>query len=231
MLSIAFETSREYAGLNRVENEAGGERAAEQPRRLPDRDRGRGRGGPPCRGEGAGGDHQIERDQEVCRFAADLDRDAERHDRDRRDREPAGSAVECLREDPDDGDRESDSEGQRRRALAEVDDPRLVPDVAEDEQRRRGERERERGQSGAPIGDHDRGRGGSAGDQDPGELGSARVHGAPQPLFAVTGSDLPRSTVIRSGQTMNRPLAGSVTATRYRPVATSPSSSVSPSHS
>ena len=121
-------------------------------------------------GDHSGRDHEVERDEQVRGLAADLERDPQGQDGEGGDRERLRVTAK-ERGEGGEGERPGDHRrSDLRRAVAEVDHPRLVPDVAEHEHRRGGQRDRQRDQAGPAAVEHQRGSRRAGCDQDARQL-------------------------------------------------------------
>ena len=119
-------------------------------------------------GERAGGDHEVERDEQVRGLPAGLDGDPERQRGERGERQHRRPAVEEHRE-RDDDDRGGDQPAAEReqRPVAHDVELRRVPDLRDQQHRRERQRGEHRPRAGAAAAAEHRGRGERRGDDDP----------------------------------------------------------------
>ena len=124
----------------------------------------------------AAGDHAVERDEEEVRLAADLNRQAERQDREHRDRERGRDALEGRRGGAERRAAQDQRQDERSRLRGELIEALLAPDLA-----RRAARPRRPGRRPSPRSD---------------SRGSIRTSDAPVPPHAMSAPRTSRAEAL-----------------------------------
>jgi hypothetical protein len=152
-------------GLERVEDDGGGQQPGQRSRRP-----GAGRGGPVAQQDedDSRRDHEIERHQEVGGVAAGVQGDPERQCRDDRQRQQQRPAAEDVGEQADRDRGPGEQGGGAGVVVAQVDDLLGVPLVAEDQDREEADRDQHRQRALAAGRQQDRGGAGSGGGENAG---------------------------------------------------------------